>query len=67
MQRLEVGGAVRFIYGSLGVKRLTCAVISMNGCIPDVLKDTTVAELGGAGSKNRDAVHISLSWSEAEL
>ena len=28
MQRLEVSGAVRPIYGSLGVKRLTCPRLS---------------------------------------
>ena len=30
MQRLEVSGAVRPIYGSLGVKRLTVLMFSIN-------------------------------------
>ena len=30
MQRLEVSGAVRPIYGSLGVKRLNCVYIQSN-------------------------------------
>jgi hypothetical protein len=45
---------------------LTCAVIPMD-CILHVLKDENVAELGGAGSKNRDAVRISLSWAATEV
>jgi hypothetical protein len=35
-------------------------------CIPDVLKDANVAELGGAGSKNRVPVRISLLSAEAK-
>ena len=34
MQRLEVSGAVRSIYGSLGVKRLTVLLIALS----DILK-----------------------------
>ena len=33
MQRLEVSGAVRLIYGSLGVKRLTWCCGSMSYCV----------------------------------
>ena len=32
MQRLEVSGAVRPIYGSLGVKRLTALFLSLFNC-----------------------------------
>ena len=48
MQRLEVSGAVRPIYGSLGVKRLTGAVARRLGQIPSSTTDkveTAVAVL----------------------
>ena len=36
MQRLEVSGAVRPIYGSLGVKRLIRILITMKNCVQGV-------------------------------
>ena len=40
MQRLEVSGAVRPIYGSLGFKRLRADALSSSDCV--VLNDMTV-------------------------
>jgi len=43
MQRLEVSGAVRPIYGSLGVKRLNAVSQPKNKLYSNVLKNTPLA------------------------
>ena len=55
MQRLEVSGAVRLIYGSLGVKRLTM-LPHLKCCIMFDTHDDKCEPWGGKGDEFDDRV-----------
>ena len=62
MQRLEVSGAVRPIYGSLGVKRLTVVALSPGGsgyftCMQNMKLVTNKFKSGGLHEK-----HVVATW-----
>ena len=70
MQRLEVSGAVRPIYGSLGVKRLSLAVYEEQYPTP-FERDTVIHSLGDRvdpkdGLDNSENVPLSLRVIESQ-
>ena len=72
MQRLEVSGAVRLIYGSLGVKWLTAIWLSPGGsgyftCIQNMKLVTNKCKSGGLHEKREEKIYFSYPESNLRL